>query len=192
MARLKLFIPLIIFALMAAIFFMMLSREDYNPQDLPSALIDQTLPAFDLPLLQGDQRITDRDIIGEPMLLNVWATWCVSCRVEHPFLNQLSQQGVKIIGLDYKDERSKALDWLAKLGNPYALNVFDAEGKLGLDLGVYGAPETYLIDSRGVIRYKHVGVIDERVWREELQPRYEELQPRYEELQPRNEAPQLK
>lgn len=175
MARLKLFIPLIIFVLLAAIFFQVLNTEDYDPQALPSALIGQTLPEFSLPQLDKEQLISADDIIGEVMLLNVWATWCISCRVEHPYLNTLKGQGVKIVGLDYKDERPQALAWLKKLGNPYTAIIFDADGKLGLDLGVYGAPETYLIDAEGVIQLKHVGVIDDVVWKEKLLPVYNKL-----------------
>ena len=174
MARLKLFIPLMIFAALAGLFYKMLGN-DYNPQDLPSALIGQELPEFTLPALAQDRLLSKQDFLGEPLLLNVWATWCPSCRVEHPYLNKLKAKGVKIIGLDYKDERAKALQWLEQLGNPYAFNIFDEDGSLGLDLGVYGAPETYLIDANGMIRDKYVGVIDERVWVEKLQPLYLQL-----------------
>lgn len=176
MTRFKLFIPLIIFVVLAAIFYMMLSPEkNYNPQDLPSALIDQSLPEFSLSQLDGEKILTRENIIGEPFLLNIWATWCISCRVEHPFLNTLKEQGVKIVGLDYKDEKVKALQWLKSLGNPYTVNLFDVDGKLGLDLGVYGAPETYVVDANGVIRLKHVGVIDDTVWTEKIQPIYKQL-----------------
>jgi len=108
-------------------------------------------------------------------LLNVWATWCISCRVEHPFLNKLQQEGVSIVGIDYKDDADKAIKWLEDLHNPYDMVVFDENGKLGLDLGVYGAPETYLIDSKGVVRYRHVGELNERVWRAKLEKLYQEL-----------------
>jgi cytochrome c biogenesis protein CcmG/thiol:disulfide interchange protein DsbE len=109
------------------------------------------------------------------VLLNVWATWCVSCRVEHPYLHQLADLGVLIYGVNYKDDDADAMRWLDQLGNPYVANIVDSEGTLGLDLGVYGAPETYLVDAAGVIRYRHVGVVDDRVWRTILQPLYEEL-----------------
>ena len=175
MERVKLFIPLIVFAILAGVFFQVLNTDDYNPQDLPSALIGQTLPEFSLSQLDKEGLINEKSIIGEVMLLNVWATWCISCRVEHAFLNQLKDEGVKIIGLDYKDEDDKANQWLQKLGNPYVINLSDPQGKLGLDLGVYGAPETYLIDKSGIIRYKHVGVIDDAVWQEKLQPLYQIL-----------------
>ncbi len=96
--------------------------------------------------------------------MNVWATWCPSCKQEHAQLNRIKAEGYKVIGINYKDDRQKADIWLKKYLNPYALNVFDNEGSLGLDLGVYGAPETYVIDAEGIIRYKHVGVVDEKVW----------------------------
>lgn len=170
--RLKLFIPLILFAVMAVFLFRGLSLD---PQELPSALLDRPLPQFSLPAL-GQERVVGReDIIGEPALLNVWATWCVSCRVEHPYLQQLADSGVPVYGVNYKDEDAAAARWLAELGNPYRLNVADREGSLGLEMGVYGAPETYLLDADGIIRYRHVGVVDERVWQTILQPRFLEL-----------------
>src|SRR5471032_278228 len=112
---------------------------------------------------------------GKPALVNVWGTWCISCRVEHPVLNKLAQQGVLIYGINYKDDNAEALKWLQEFHNPYQLNIRDEQGTLGLDLGVYGAPETFFIDAKGVIRYKHVGVIDETVWREQLATVYQSL-----------------
>ncbi len=94
---------------------------------------------------------------GKPVLLNVWATWCPTCRAEHQYLNQLSAQGIRVVGMNYKDDRQKAISWLKELGNPYALSLFDGDGMLGLDLGVYGAPEAFLIDGNGIIRYRHAG-----------------------------------
>ncbi len=171
-ARLKLFLPLILFAVLAA--FLMRGLE-LDPKELPSALIDKPLPAFSLPALGRDD-ILDRDTVtGEVALFNVWATWCVSCRVEHPYLTQLAQEGVAIYGINYKDEDTKALKWLDDLGDPYIASIADREGTLGLDMGVYGAPETYLVDADGVIRYRHVGIVDERVWTSVLQPIYLEL-----------------
>ena len=109
-------------------------------------------------------------------LINVWATWCISCRVEHPYLTRLAAEGVPIYGINYKDDPQEAVNWLVQLGDPYRLSVVDAEGSLGLDLGVYGAPETYVVDRNGVVRYRHVGVVDERVWTEILGPIVDELQ----------------
>ncbi|MCP5131927.1 MAG: DsbE family thiol:disulfide interchange protein [Pseudomonadales bacterium] len=170
--RLKLFIPLILFTGMALFLFRGLSLD---PRELPSALIDRPLPDFNLPVL-GQERLLQRaDLVGEPALLNVWATWCVSCRVEHPYLLQIAASGVPIYGINYKDEDAAAARWLAELGDPYRANIADREGSLGLDLGVYGAPETYLVDAEGVIRYRHVGVVDERVWQTILQPMYQQL-----------------
>ena len=108
-------------------------------------------------------------------LVNVWATWCVSCRVEHPFLTQLALGGVPIYGINLKDVDAKALAWLAELGDPYRFSIVDEEGSLGLDLGVYGAPETYVIDRQGIIRYRHVGVVNEQVWVQVLEPIVREL-----------------
>jgi cytochrome c biogenesis protein CcmG, thiol:disulfide interchange protein DsbE len=175
MSRLKLFIPLIFFILLTVIFWSVLTEKNYDPQDLPSALIGQPMPHFELTTVDSEQIVKTADILGEVFLLNVWATWCITCRVEHAYLNELRQQGVKIIGLDYKDDKAKAQQWIADLGNPYAINLFDGDGRTGLDLGVYGAPETYLVDKKGIIRYKHVGDVNPVVWKEKLKPLYDEL-----------------
>lgn len=170
MNRLKLFIPLIIFFVLAGFFWWGLS-SDYDPQELPSALVDKTFPEFSLPRLDNEDRFTtQKDLLGEFTLVNIWATWCVSCRVEHPFLNKLAESGVRIVGLNYKDDSPAARKWLTDLGNPYAWNIVDKDGRLGVDLGVYGAPETYLLDAKGIIRFKHVGVVDQRVWDEKFLP----------------------
>lgn len=171
-SRLKLFTPLFLFAVLAIFLFRGL---ELDPKEMPSALIDQPLPEFTLPRLGGDSLLSRNDITGRPSLVNVWATWCVSCRVEHPYLQVLADQGVPIYGLNYKDDDADALAWLAQLGDPYQFTIADREGTLGLDLGVYGAPETYLVDAGGVIRYRHVGVVDERVWQTILEPRYQQL-----------------
>ena len=170
--RLKLFIPLILFAVLALFLFRGL---ELDPKELPSALIDRPLPEFDLPALGQERRLTRADVTGRATLFNVWATWCVSCRVEHPYLHKLAGLGVPIVGINYKDDDTDALRWLDELGDPYRVNIVDAEGTLGLDLGVYGAPETYLVDAQGIIRYRHVGVVDDRVWQTILQPLYDEL-----------------
>lgn len=170
--RLKLFLPLILFALLAITLFRGLALD---PGEMPSALIDRPLPSFSLPGLAQDGLLSEADLTGAAALLNVWATWCVSCRVEHPYLKQLAAQGVPIFGINYKDEDAAALRWLDELGNPYRFNIADREGTLGLDLGVYGAPETYLLDAAGVVRYRHVGVVDDKVWHTILEPLYLEL-----------------
>ncbi len=144
-----------------------------DPTELPSARLGKSVPPFNLPVLDADEMRSHEDWRGKPALINVWATWCFSCRVEHPYLLQLAEQGVTIYGLNYKDEPVKASQWLVDLGNPYSETVVDQNGEFGLDLGVYGAPETYVIDADGVIRHRHVGVVDEQVWLEQLQPFFE-------------------
>ncbi|MBU2712522.1 DsbE family thiol:disulfide interchange protein [Zooshikella harenae] len=175
MKRLKLFIPLLVFLLLAGFLYQALYQ---NPRTLPSALLNKPFPVFSLPGLGENQKTLDASLLkGEVTLVNVWATWCPSCHVEHPFLLRLAQQqGVRIVGINYKDDTQQAKQWLAKLGNPYQATVVDASGDLGIELGVYGAPETYVVDRQGVIRYKHIGVIDERVWQESLQPIVSQLQ----------------
>ncbi len=171
--RLKLFLPLILFLLLATVFLVLQGRQasgDYDPSALPSALIGRTLPDFQLATLRSDETIGVADLPAGPYLLNVWATWCVACKAEHPYLNRLSEMGIRIVGLNYKDDREDAIRWLQRLGDPYQLNIFDVEGSLGLNLGVYGAPETYVIDEAGVVRYRQVGVLNERVWRKHIQP----------------------
>lgn len=170
--RLKLFLPLVLFVLLA----LFLARGlKLDPKELPSALIDQPFPEFDLPELGGAGSITRADVVGAPALFNVWATWCISCRVEHPYLQTLADKGVPIYGINYKDDDAAAMQWLENLGDPYVANIVDRAGSLGLDLGVYGAPETYFVDAQGTVRYRHVGVIDERVWRTRLAAIYTEL-----------------
>lgn len=146
-----------------------------DPAELPSAMIGKPFPAFSLPTVQGDKTLTQADLQGKPALVNVWATWCISCRVEHPVLTKLADQGVLIYGVNYKDVNEDAKKWLKDFHNPYQLDINDADGSLGLNLGVYGAPETFLIDSKGIIRHKFVGVIDETVWREQLAGKYQAL-----------------
>lgn len=162
MRRLFLFVPLAIFLVLGIFLYQGLQID---PTKLPSALIDKPLPAFSIASLYDEQRLlTADDLKGKPALLNVWATWCPSCKEEHAQLNRIREQGYVIYGVNYKDDRSKAKEWLRRYLDPYSENIFDEKGTLGLDLGVYGAPETYIIDADGVIRYKHVGVVDERVW----------------------------
>ena len=112
---------------------------------------------------------------GKPVLLNVWATWCPTCYAEHQYLNKLAKEGVRIIGLDYKDESPKAMKWLKDLGNPYQVVLKDEKGSFGLDLGVYGAPETFIVDGKGVIHYRYAGDVNEKVWTQTLKPIYDKL-----------------
>ena len=172
MSRAKLFVPLALFIVLVLF---LLRGLELDPREMPSALIDQPLPEFALGALGAKRMLSRRDVIGEVALFNVWATWCISCRVEHPYLQALADQGVPIFGINYKDEAGAALRWLSELGNPYRMNISDTDGFLGLDLGVFGAPETYLVDAQGTVRYRHVGVVDERVWQTILQPLYSEL-----------------
>lgn len=161
MPRLRLFLPFAAFVLLSLLLFKGLSLD---PTSLPSALVGKALPDFELQELHSAEVLSRQDIIGEPMLVNIWATWCYSCRVEHPYLLELAASGIRIVGLNYKDDGVKAVTWLEDLGDPYALTLADSEGMLGLDMGVYGAPETYVVDAQGVVRYRHVGVVDEQVW----------------------------
>ncbi|MGH8354233.1 MAG: DsbE family thiol:disulfide interchange protein [Pseudomonas sp.] len=173
MKRALMLLPLAIFLIVAVFLYRGLFLD---PAELPSALIGKPFPAFALPAVDvAGKTIGTADLEGKAALVNVWATWCVACKVEHPVLNQLAKQGVVIYGVNYKDDNASAQKWLKEFHNPYQLNISDAQGSLGLDLGVYGAPETFLIDKQGVIRHKFVGVIDERVWREQLAPLYQAL-----------------
>lgn len=149
---------------------------DLDTETIPTPLLNQSMPEFSLPTVQdSEQVVTKSDLDGEAYLLNVWATWCITCKIEHPFLNKLSQEGVLVIGLDYKDTREEATKWLRQFGNPYRLNLFDEEGTLGFNLGVTGAPETFFIRPDGTVAYKHIGAINQNNWDQELKAIYDEL-----------------
>ena len=170
----SLLIPLGVFVLLVV--FLALGFRLQDPRLLPSVLIDKPFPEFELQdLRQPDQLRTLADLSGEVSLVNVWATWCFACRIEHPMLNQLADQGVAIVGINYKDQDAKAKSWLEQRGNPYQFNIVDTQGSLGFDLGVTGAPETYLVDAQGVIQYRRVGVVDQRVWDDEFKTLYNQL-----------------
>ncbi len=160
-------LPLVVFASLIVVLFSFLSDKD---DQLETALIDSSFPDFNLGSLSDESRLlTKQDIIKLPALINVWATWCIACRVEHPFLMKLKEESIlTIYGLNYKDNKLKALDLLERDGNPFEFSIYDFEGRLAIDLGVYGAPETFFIDKNGLIRERHVGVIDERVWEEKF------------------------
>lgn len=169
-------IPLLLFVVIA-LFLAWGLRKDYDPRHIPSPLIGKSVPAFSLPSLeQADTMISDKDLLGNIYLLNVWATWCISCRAEHPTLVELSRTGkVEIVGLNWKDERDKAGVWLRQLGNPYSVNIFDKQGRTAIDLGVYGAPETFLVDRKGVIRFKYAGPITKELFNNTIMPIVEQL-----------------
>jgi cytochrome c biogenesis protein CcmG/thiol:disulfide interchange protein DsbE len=173
MTRIALFIPLVVFAILTLF---LLKGLDRDPTELPSALVGEAFPNFVLPSLADEQKfLSERDLGSRVVLVNVWATWCFACRIEHPMLNQLATEGVAIIGLNYKDQNQQARQWLEQKGNPYVFNIVDSEGILGFDLGVTGAPETYLVDAQGIIRYRRVGVVDQRVWDDEISGLYQQL-----------------
>ncbi|MGB2078534.1 MAG: DsbE family thiol:disulfide interchange protein [Vibrio sp.] len=178
MNRKILFIPLVMFMALAVVFATQLTRNANgdDPTKLESVLVGKPVPEFKLEdLFQADKTYDQSLFKGQPMLLNVWATWCPTCYAEHQYLNQLSKQGVKIIGLNYKDDRTKAIKWLKELGNPYQTTLFDGDGMLGLDLGVYGAPETFLINEKGEIMYRHVGDVNDQNWNQTLKPMYDKM-----------------
>jgi cytochrome c biogenesis protein CcmG/thiol:disulfide interchange protein DsbE len=149
-----------------------------NPHEVPSPLINKPAPAFTLPQLHDtSKRFSAQDMKGQVWLLNVWASWCVSCREEHPVLMSLARQNiVPILGLDYKDKNEDGEAWLRNGGNPYSLVATDADGRVGIDYGVYGVPETYVIDKQGVIRYKQIGAVTHQSLQEKILPLIAELQ----------------
>jgi len=167
-------IPLAVFGVLVAF---LAAGLKLDPREVPSPLIDKPAPLFSLPLLHDPtQAMSPGQLKGQVWMLNVWASWCVSCRQEHPLLVQLSRTGqVPIYGLDYKDKVGDALAWLEQFGNPYTQSLVDADGRVGIDYGVYGVPETYLIDKEGIIRYKHIGPLTPKVIEETILPRVREL-----------------
>lgn len=175
----KLVLPLILFLGLIIAFMVQLQRnaQGDDPKALESALIGKPVPDFNLPSLLDEQKTLDNAVVktGSPRLVNVWATWCPTCLVEHQYLTELAKQGVEIVGIDYKDKRDKALRFLENNSNPYKAVIFDPNGSLGLDLGVYGAPETFIIDGQGKIHYRHAGDVNANVWQNILKPIYESL-----------------
>ncbi len=155
-------VPLIIFSFLVVLCGIGLK---YDPSHVPSPLIDKQIPGFSLPELKNPgSMVTADDLKGHVSLLNVWASWCIACRHEHDILVELSNRGgVRIYGLNYKDSREEALRWLEKHGDPYIISIFDQKGRVGIDFGVYGVPETYVLDHKGIIRYKHIGPITREI-----------------------------
>lgn len=156
---LKYLTPLALFVVMAVFLALGLNL---NPRDIPSPLINQPAPDFSLPVLgQPGRTLKKQDLMGSVWILNVWASWCGSCRLEHPIFNQLANKKlVTLIGLNYKDEADAAKQWLGQLGNPYDVSIMDQEGRTGIDYGVYGVPETFVVDKKGIVRHKHTGPVE--------------------------------
>lgn len=175
MMRMRFMIPLLLFLAMLVFLGIGLTLD---PREVPSPFIGKPAPAFSLPQVADAGKVLGNDSFkGRVSLLNVWASWCVSCRQEHPVLLELAKQNiVPIYGLNYKDEREAALGWLQRFGDPYQTSALDADGKVGIDWGVYGVPETFVIDKQGVIRHKQTGPVTEQVLRETLLPLIRQLQ----------------
>ncbi len=176
--RLAYLVPLIVFAILAGYFLWGL-RPDRNPRDLPSAMIDKPVPEFVLPPIDGmdGPGLGAADLrTGEVTLVNFFASWCVPCRIEHPFLLELAQRDkVRLFGINYKNKPEEARAWLAELGNPYGRIGADASGRVGIDWGVYGLPETFVVDRAGRIRYRQIGPIDQKALDETIRPMIREL-----------------
>lgn len=174
----KLLIPLILFLAVVVAFLVQLQRnaQGEDIKALESALVGKPVPEKNFQeLFENKSYGNELFQQGKPILLNVWATWCPTCYAEHQYLNQLAKQGITIIGVDYKDDSAKAVKWLKELGNPYQVVLKDEKGSFGLDLGVYGAPETFIVDGEGIIHYRLAGDVNEKVWQETLKPIYDKL-----------------
>ena len=166
-------IPLIIFLLLAGLFLVVLqkiNKGEYNPRHIPTEFIGEQIPALDMPnLLDKNDRVLTSDYQGKVWLLNVWGSWCAQCWKEHAYLMHLSKQGVPIVGINWKDEEAEALRMLQGEGNPFTEIGFDPKSEAVIELGVYGAPETFLIDAEGLIRVKHTGPMTPQVWQQQFQ-----------------------
>ena len=167
-------LPLVVFAVLVVFLGIGLTLD---PREVPSPLIGKPAPEFKLPALDQPQQVmTPADLRGKVWLLNVYASWCVPCRVEHPLFVDLARSGVvPIYGLNYKDKREDAQAWLDRFGNPYQRTLVDADGRVGIDYGVYGVPETFLIDKQGVIRYKQIGPVTAEALRDKIIPMVKKL-----------------
>jgi cytochrome c biogenesis protein CcmG/thiol:disulfide interchange protein DsbE len=175
----KFLIPIAVFValgLLLGVAIFKMQSGTYSPHNIPSPLIGKPLPSFALPALaEPTKTITNETFRGRAYLLNVWASWCVACREEHPLLVEMKRERIPIIGLNYKDERGDALGWLQQWGDPYETSIADLPGRLGIELGVYGVPETFVIDREGVIRYKHIGPVTPEALKKVLLPKLVEL-----------------
>lgn len=167
-------IPLVLFFTLVVFLAIGLTRD---PREVPSPLINKAAPSFRLPQLgEPEKSFSAEDMRGKVWVLNVWASWCISCRTEHPLLLEYARSGaIPIYGLNYKDKSEDALAWLGELGDPYVLSFSDLDGKVAIDYGVYGAPETYLIDKQGTIRFKQIGPVTRDIWSEKIVPLAQEL-----------------
>lgn len=173
----KIVITLIPLALFFGLVTLLFLNMGYHNEHVPSPLIGKSVPSFELPLLYEDKTMTEQDFIGEPWLLNVWGSWCPNCLYEHPVVTDLAQSGkLKVVGLNWKDEFSDADNWLKRLGNPYDVILVDYVGNTAIDFGVYGAPESFLIDANGVIVHKIVGELTPENVANEILPKLEQLQ----------------
>ena len=163
-------IPVGAFLLLAALLLVGL-RLAPDKETIPSPLIGKPAPDFTLPRLHGEGKLSRTDLLGEPYLLNVWASWCPGCRVEHEQVSRIAQSGeIPVYGLNYKDAPDDARRWLKRYGDPYKAILQDLDGQVGIDFGVYGAPETFLIDARGIVRYKYIGPMGPSTWTDEIRP----------------------
>ena len=171
----KYLIPLAVFLVLCGF---LAAGLQLNPREVPSPLIDKPAPPFTLNQLSDPAKpFASKDMLGQVWILNVWASWCVTCRDEHPLLVDLSKKKVvPIYGLNYKDQRPDAMKWLAQFGDPYTLSIMDTDGRIGIDYGVYGVPETYVIDKQGIIRYKRIGAVTPKVLEENILPLVRKLQ----------------
>ena len=174
MKRLRFIVPLALFLVIAGF---LAAGLKLDPREVPSPLIGKPAPAFALARLDDATLSIKRDdMLGKVWMLNVWASWCVTCREEHPHLLALSRsKQLPILGLNYKDKRKDGLDWLAQFGDPYDASVFDADGRVGIDFGVYAVPETFVMDKRGVIRFKHIGAVTPQIIETRIVPLLREL-----------------
>ncbi len=169
--------PLLIFGLLGVLLGAGLMISD-KKSEIPSPLIDKPMPEFELPQLHDPQRmVRSQELIGSPFLLNVWASWCITCRYEHPVIEELAAMGrIPIIGLNYRDQREDAITWLQRWGDPYAFHIADEPGRVAIDFGVYAAPETFLIDSQGKVRFKHIGALTPEIVQNEILPLVDQLE----------------
>jgi cytochrome c biogenesis protein CcmG/thiol:disulfide interchange protein DsbE len=165
-------LPVIIFLALGLLLAVGLKIADHKTE-IPSPLIGKRMPDFALPVLgQEDRTISDEDLIGKPFLLNVWASWCPTCRYEHPVITDLAKSGaVRVIGLNYRDEAADAQQWLRRFGNPYEFSLADVSGRTGIDFGVYAAPESFLVDAEGNVVFKQIGAMTHEVIEQEILPR---------------------